>query len=278
MLLSKLKNNPSNPRTLSEVDFKKLLNKILVYPRLLEKNKITFDSEQDNVILGGNMRFKTLSHIIKEFANKDISKAIKTAQTALGVDNKDLLNESVDIFSDIIDSKAIPDEWTQDAKGLTVEEKEAFIIIDNVSDGKWDFDVLANEWELDTLDEWNINVPTVKNTELLSKLEYESVYYEPVKKPNIDLFECLNLNKFNAKLKVINDSNLTEHQKKTLTYFAYRFIKIDFENVANYYYFNATEEEQKVMERLRLVLTDNGVDGFIEDDLLKVYSYFDTDD
>lgn len=155
MLLSKLKNNPSNPRTLSEVDFKKLLNKILVYPRLLEKNKITFDSEQDNVILGGNMRFKTLSHIIKEFANKDISKAIKQAQTALGVDNKDLLNESVDIFSDIIDSKAIPDEWTQDAKGLTAEEKEAFIIIDNVSDGKWDFDVLANEWELDVYD-WGL--------------------------------------------------------------------------------------------------------------------------
>ena len=155
MLLSKLKNNPSNPRTLSEVDFKKLLNKILVYPRLLEKNKITFDSEQDNVILGGNMRFKTLSHIIKEFANKDISKAIKQAQTALGVDNKDLLNESVDIFSDVIDSKAIPDEWTQDAKGLTAEEKEAFIIIDNVSDGKWDFDVLANEWELDVYD-WGL--------------------------------------------------------------------------------------------------------------------------
>lgn len=155
MLLSKLKNNPSNPRTLSEVDFKKLLNKILVYPRLLEKNKITFDSEQDNVILGGNMRFKTLSHIIKEFANKDISKAIKQAQTALGVDNKELLNDSIDIFSDIIDSKAIPDEWTQDAKGLTAEEKEAFIIIDNVSDGKWDFDVLANEWELDVYD-WGL--------------------------------------------------------------------------------------------------------------------------
>lgn len=162
MLLSKLKNNPSNPRTLSEVDFKKLLNKILVYPRLLEKNKITFDSEQDNTILGGNMRFKTLSHIIKEFANKDISKAIKQAQKALGVDNKELLNDSIDIFSDVIDSKAVPDNWLQDAKGLTSEEKQAFIIIDNVSDGKWDFDVLANEWELDTLDEWNIEVPIQK--------------------------------------------------------------------------------------------------------------------
>lgn len=155
MKLKDLRSNPQNPRTLKDTSFKKLLNKILVYPRLLEKNKITFDSEQQNVILGGNMRFKTLSHIIKEFANKDISKAIKQAQKSLGVDNKDLLNESVDIFSDIIDSKAIPDEWTQDAKGLTAEEKEAFIIIDNVSDGKWDFDVLANEWDIDTYD-WGL--------------------------------------------------------------------------------------------------------------------------
>lgn len=199
MLLSKLKNNPSNPRTLSEVDFKKLLNKILVYPRLLEKNKITFDSEQDNVILGGNMRFKTLSHIIKEFANKDISKAIKHAQKSLGVDNKELLNDSIDIFSDVIDSKAVPDSWLQDAKGLTAEEKQAFVIIDNVSDGKWDFDVLANEWEIDTYDwglvNWRIeDEPEVdysdKNSEYsendfedksILKLEFTLDIYELVK-------------------------------------------------------------------------------------------------
>lgn len=219
MLLSKLQSNPSNPRTLSEVDFKKLLNKILVYPRLLEKNKITFDSEQDNNILGGNMRFKTLSHIIKEFANKDISKAIKQAQTALGVDNKDLLNESVDIFSDIIDSKAIPDEWTQDAKGLTAEEKEAFVIIDNVSDGKWDFDVLANEWELDVYDwglvDWKIEDDNEvdysdKNQEYsdddfedktILKLEFTLDDYELVKTellkhgqtPEAAIFKLLNL-------------------------------------------------------------------------------------
>ena len=52
--------------------------------------------------------------------------------------------------------------------------------------------------------------------------------------------------------------------------FAYRFIKIDFESVANYYYFNAGNEEQKAIERLRLVLVDGGIEGFIEDDLLKI--------
>ena len=56
-----------------------------------------------------------------------------------------------------------------------------------------------------------------------------------------------------------------------LKIFCYRFIKIDFESVANYYAFNASEEEQKAIERLRLVLTDSGgVEGFIEDDLLRI--------
>ena len=49
-----------------------------------------------------------------------------------------------------------------------------------------------------------------------------------------------------------------------------RFIRIDFEAVANYYTFFASEEEKKAIERLRLVLTDNGKDGFIEDEMLRV--------
>jgi len=57
MKLKDLRSNPQNPRYLTEADFQKLLNKLLTFPRLLEKNKITFDSEQGNTILGGNMRF-----------------------------------------------------------------------------------------------------------------------------------------------------------------------------------------------------------------------------
>ena len=40
--------------------------------------------------------------------------------------------------------------------------------------------------------------------------------------------------------------------------------------MANYYAFNATEEEKKAIERLRLVLVDNGERGFIEDDMLQI--------
>lgn len=69
---------------------------------------------------------------------------------------------------------------------------------------------------------------------------------------------------------MIEESSLSAEQKEIMKMFAYRFLKINFEAVASYYAFNATEEEQKVIERLRMVLVDGSVDGFIEDDLLRI--------
>lgn len=149
MELKDLKTNPQNPRYLTEADFQKLLNKLLTFPRLLEKNKITFDSEQGNTILGGNMRFKALNYICDTYTKDNIKDAIKTAQNALNVDNKELLEESLAAYNSLIRYKVIPENWVQDAKGLSEEEKQAFIVIDNVSDGKWDFDALANNWDID---------------------------------------------------------------------------------------------------------------------------------
>ena len=170
MKLKDLRSNPQNPRTLKDTSFKKLLNKILVYPRLLEKNKITFDSEQQNVILGGNMRFKTLKYICSTYRPDDIEAAIKAAQNALNIDSDDLLKNSVSVFSELIETEALPKSWTQDAKGLSEEEKNAFIIIDNVSDGDWDFDVLANGWDVD-FEAWGL-VDWSNDTEQQNEQDY----------------------------------------------------------------------------------------------------------
>lgn len=45
------------------------------------------------------------------------------------------------------------------ADQLTDEQKGEFIIKDNVGFGEWDWDLLANEWEAELLDEWGLNVP-----------------------------------------------------------------------------------------------------------------------
>lgn len=43
-------------------------------------------------------------------------------------------------------------------RGLTIEKENEIIIRDNVSNGKWDFDILANMWDKDQLEEWGVPV------------------------------------------------------------------------------------------------------------------------
>ncbi len=158
--------------------------------------------------------------------------------------------------------KVIPEE-------TSVENLRAYTIKDNSGFGEWDMDMLANEWDVELLDLWGVDIPVMTETEKLSKMEYSGVYYEPLEVPDLKLMDCVNLEKFNAKVAALDEYDLTEEQKQQLKIFTYRFIKIDFESVANYYTFKATDEEKKAIERLRLVLTDTGINGFIEDDLLR---------
>ena len=74
----------------------------------------------DNVVLGGNMRLKAL----KEIGYKEI-----------------------------------PDEWVKRADDLTEEEARRFIIADNVGFGEHDWEMLANEWDVEELGEWGLDVP-----------------------------------------------------------------------------------------------------------------------
>lgn len=41
-------------------------------------------------------------------------------------------------------------------KGLTVEREQEIIIRDNVSNGSWDYDILANEWDKEQLIDWGV--------------------------------------------------------------------------------------------------------------------------
>ena len=44
-------------------------------------------------------------------------------------------------------------------KDLTKEQKKEFIIKDNVGFGEWDYDILANEWDSNELNEWGLDIP-----------------------------------------------------------------------------------------------------------------------
>ena len=44
------------------------------------------------------------------------------------------------------------------ADNLTEEQQREFLIKDNTSGGEWDFEMLANEWDVEQLDEWGLDV------------------------------------------------------------------------------------------------------------------------
>lgn len=115
---------------------------------------------------------------------------------------------------------------------------------------------------------------TVTETEKLSEVKFVDAYYQPKEQPDITLRECIDTELFEKKIAFVNSLSLSDEMKEVMRLLAYRFIRIDFESVANYYAFNATEEEKRAIERLRCVLVDGSLDGFIGDSLLRVHKHF----
>ena len=63
------------------------------------------------------------------------------------------------------------------ASELTPEQEKEFIVKDNVGFGEWDWDILANEWDADLLEEWGLEgFPFDTETEIEAE---EDDYTEP---------------------------------------------------------------------------------------------------
>ena len=45
------------------------------------------------------------------------------------------------------------------AEDLTEEQVREFIIKDNVGFGEWEWDVIANEWNVEQLEDWGLDMP-----------------------------------------------------------------------------------------------------------------------
>lgn len=80
--------------------------------------------DENNVVLGGNMRLRAL----QELGFTDVDEA-----------------------------------WVKRSSDLTEDEKKRFIIADNVAFGEWDWDTLANDWEVVDLEAWGLEIPQFEN-------------------------------------------------------------------------------------------------------------------
>jgi len=61
------------------------------------------------------------------------------------------------------------------AEDLTEQQKNEFIVKDNVGFGEWDWDILANEWDTEKLQDWGLDLPLDLSVE---ELEAEEDNYE----------------------------------------------------------------------------------------------------
>ena len=66
--------------------------------------------------------------------------------------------------------------YVHQAIGWTAEQKQEFIIKDNVGFGEWDWDILANEWDTKKLNEWGLDLPEFDEIQLDAE---EDDYTEP---------------------------------------------------------------------------------------------------
>ena len=57
------------------------------------------------------------------------------------------------------------------AEDLTEQQKDEFIVKDNVGFGEWDWDILANEWDTEKLTDWGLDLPLDLSVEELEAEE-----------------------------------------------------------------------------------------------------------
>ncbi len=119
--ISKLKLNPNNPRTIKKDQLEKLKRSIKSFPEMMEKRPMVCVTDKDGKLypLGGNMRLRA----IKEMGLKEVPKTWV----------------------------ALADEWTE-------EQRREFIIKDNANLGDWNLDDLQENWDLDLISEWGVDL------------------------------------------------------------------------------------------------------------------------
>jgi hypothetical protein len=117
--ISEVKPNPKNPRIIKNVKFQKLVTSIKEFPDMLNKRPLIVFTDVDD-------KYVVLGGNMRLKACKEIG-----------------LKEIPII---------VADEWTE-------EQKNEFLIKDNVGFGEWDWDSLANEWDAEKLDDWGLDLP-----------------------------------------------------------------------------------------------------------------------
>jgi DNA modification methylase len=143
--ISEVKPNPKNPRVIKDGKFQKLVKSIQEFPDMLNKRPLIVFTDVDG-------KYVVLGGNMRLKALNELK------------------------FKEI--PVIIADEWTE-------EQKAEFLIKDNVGFGEWDWDSLANEWDVEKLDDWGLDLPV--DLSVVEELEAEEDNYEIPNEINTDI-------------------------------------------------------------------------------------------
>ena len=146
--LSKLKANQQNPRIISESKLKKLINSLLVFPKMMLLRPITV--EKGEYVLGGNMRQVALNRIA-QMTFDELKQLIETLPEFAELPDGGA--EVLEFWKKFLKKPMVNVQYAED---LTESERRQFIIKDNVSFGDWDYDELES-WDTERLESWGVD-------------------------------------------------------------------------------------------------------------------------
>lgn len=155
--LSQLKVNGDNPRTITNDKLNKLINSILVFPKMLNIRPVVVDDKM--VALGGNMRLNALK-LIAKMTPEELGTRLATIADYLRKSE----GERITIANYWEGWLQKPTVEIIKASELTEDERKQFIIKDNVAFGTWDYDALANKFDDKLLGDWGMDVWNVQPT------------------------------------------------------------------------------------------------------------------
>ena len=218
---------------------------------------------------------ETNPRFIKDSKFKKLVKSIKEFPEMLKlrpiVVNKDMVVLGGNMRLKACKEAGLKEVYILKADNLTEEQQKEFIVKDNVGFGEWDWDILANDWDIKELEDWgldgfpfDIDADEKDEDDYSKKIEVPK--YEPKgeKPETVELFDKEKADDFIEKIKA---SGISKEEKAFLFMAAYRHTKFNYKNIAEYYA-HANKEMQGLMEDSALVIID--FDKAIENGYVKL--------
>lgn len=125
--ITDIKPNPNNPRTISESKFQQLVDSMIAFPQMLDKRPLICYTDADG-------KYVVLGGNMR----------LKAAQQ-IGITELPIV---------------LADDWSP-------EQRDEFLIKDNVSFGSWDMDALGENFDIALLTDWGFEFPDFKEAEAM---------------------------------------------------------------------------------------------------------------